>query len=49
MNRGGPTVNFIRRVKNSYIFILTQTNDIHKTETEDIVAFLPEQIKSRKS
>jgi hypothetical protein len=39
--KGGPTVNFIRRVKNSFIFIWAQRDDIYEIETGDIVAFIP--------
>jgi hypothetical protein len=48
MNKGGPAMSFNRRVNNSSIFILTQTNDICEAETEDIVAILLEPIECRK-
>jgi hypothetical protein len=46
--KGDTTVKFTRRVKNSFIFIGPQTEAICKIKTENIVAFLPEPIKTRR-
>jgi hypothetical protein len=43
-----PTVKFTRRVKNNSMFIWPETDDIYKAETDDIVTFLPEPVKSRR-
>jgi hypothetical protein len=51
VSKGEPIVNvmnFTRRVENSSMFIWLQTDDICKIETKDIVAYLPEPIKSRR-
>jgi hypothetical protein len=42
-------MKFTKSVKNISMFIWPQTDDICEVDTEHIVVFLPEPIKSRRS
>jgi hypothetical protein len=47
-SKGKLIMKFKRRVKNCSVFVWRQTDDFCKTQTEDVVAFLVEPIKSRR-